>query len=124
MARGRRQGQQPQLKGFRPGKAPPELRKRAAKQQMGEMNAAQEKLVDLFAGKSPEASRKLIARWLTWTLVGAILLTLLSLLAWSWSWIAGVPVSLLAGGLFFVHIRLRRQRSQLEEVADQVARIT
>ncbi len=124
MARGRQGGQQPQLKGFRPGKAPPELRKRAAKQQMGQMNSAQEKLVDLFAGKSPAESRKLIARWVTWTLIGAIALTLLSLLAWSWSWIAGVPVSVLAGGLFFVHLRLRRQRSQLEEVADTVAKLT
>jgi len=115
---------QPQVKGFRPGKAPPQLKKKMAKQQMGEMTTAQERMVDLFADRTPAESRKLIGRWMLGTLVGGILLTVLSILAWQWSWIAGVPLTLAAGFTFFSHIRLRAQRAQLEEMAEQVAKVT
>ncbi|MDT8369482.1 MAG: hypothetical protein RQ745_09770 [Longimicrobiales bacterium] len=124
MARRKGQVQPPQMKGFRPGKAPPQLRKKMAKQQMGELSTAQERMVDLFADRSPEASRRLISRWITGTLIGGIALIVLSLLAWSWTWIAGVPVTLLAGGVLFSHLRLRKQRIQLEEMAEAVSKMT
>ncbi|MEJ2540752.1 MAG: hypothetical protein P8188_12410 [Gemmatimonadota bacterium] len=123
---GRRRGQeyQPQVKGFRPGKAPATLRKKQAKQQMGEMNAAQERMVDLFADRSPEESRTLISRWVTGSLVGGIVLSILAVLAWTWTWIAGLPLAILAAVVFFSHFRLRAQRAQLEEMAEAVAKAT
>jgi hypothetical protein len=124
MARRRGREQQPQVKGFRPGKAPPQLRKQMAKQRMGEMSAAQERMVDLFADRSPAESKKLISRWVAGTLIGGIVLSLLSVLAWMWTWIAGIPLTIAAGAVFFSHIRLRAQRTQLEEMAAVVAKAT
>lgn len=124
MGRRRGQGQPPQVKGFRPGKAPPQLRKKVAKQQMGEMTSAQERMVDLFADRSPTESRKLIGRWVTGTLIGGIVLAILAVFAWMWTWIAGIPVTIAAGAVFFSHIRLRAQRAQLEQMADVVAKAT
>ncbi len=65
MGRRRGQTQAPGVKGFRPGKAPAAIRKKQAKAQMGDMNAAQERMVDLFADRTPEESRKLISKWVT-----------------------------------------------------------
>jgi fatty acid desaturase len=95
-----------------------------AKQRMGEMSAAQERMVDLFADRSPAESRKLISRWVTGTLIGGIVLASLSVLAWMWTWIAGIPLTIAAGAVFFSHIRLRAQRAQLEEMAEVVAKAT
>jgi hypothetical protein len=88
---GRRRGQGPQqsMKGFRPGKEPPELRKAHAKKQFGDLNAGQERMVELFAERSPEESRKLISRWKMGALVAGVLLSVLTVLAWMWTWIAG-----------------------------------
>ena len=109
------------MKGFRPGKEPKQLRKQAVKQQFGELDAAQERMVDLFADRTPEQSKKLLARWRTWSLAGGIVLSALSVWAWSWTWIAGVVVGALAGGVFFVHLRMRTQRAALEAMAEAVA---
>lgn len=122
MAQRRGSGEPPRMKGFRPGKEPPQLRKRAAKQQFGEMNAAQERLLELFAERSPEESRTLLARWRAWTLGAGIVLSVLSVFAWTWTWIAGLPVAVLAAVSFFIHLRLRSQREALEAMADAVAR--
>jgi hypothetical protein len=116
--------QQPQVKGFRAGKQPKSLSKKALKRQMPEMNKAQEKLVDLFADRTPEQGRKLIAGWQRTTLVVGLLLSVLTVFAWMWSWIAGVGVGVLAAGAFFVHFQVRSQRSQLEQMAEQVSRAT
>lgn len=109
------------MKGFRPGKEPKQLRKQAAKQQFGDMNAAQERMVDLFADRTPEESKKLLASWRMWSLVAGIVLSALSMWAWSWTWIAGVIVGALAAGAFFVHFRMRAQRGALEAMAETVA---
>lgn len=124
MGRRRGQQQQPQVKGFRPGKAPASIRKKQAKQQMGDMNAAQERMVDLFADRSPAESRKLISRWVTGSLVAGIVLSILAVLGWSWTWIAGVPLTILATVVLFSHFRLRAQRAQLQEMAEAVAKVT
>jgi len=125
MARkGREIQQRPHVKGFRPGKAPKKLKKKLMKQALPEMTATQQRMFDLFVERTPAESKKLIGRWLLGTLIGAIALTLLSLLAWQWSWIAGIPLTLAAGFTFFSHIRLRSQRAQLEEMAEQVATVT
>lgn len=125
MARkGREIQQRPHVKGFRPGKAPKKLKKKLMKQALPEMTATQQRMFDLFVERTPEESKKLIGRWLMGSLLAGIALTLLSIPAWRWSWIAGVPLTLLAGFAFFSHIRLRRQRGQLEEMAEQVAQVT
>jgi len=122
MARRRYEEQSPQVKGFRPGKAPPRLRKKQAKERLGDLNALQSRMVDLFADKTPEESRRLIGRWITGTLVAGSLLSILGVLAWMWTWIAGVPVAILAVIVFFAHFRLRAQRPELEEMAQTVAK--
>ena len=91
------------------------------KQQFGEMNAAQERMLDLFADRTPEQSKKLLGRWRLWSFVGGALLSLLSVFAWNWHWIAGAVVGLLAAAVFFVHLRMRSQRASLEAMADMAA---
>jgi hypothetical protein len=120
MARRRTEEQRPHVKGFRPGKAPPGLRKKQAKERLGEMNALQTRMVDLFAERTPAESRALIGRWITGTLIAGIVLSILSVLAWMWTWIAGVPLSIVAALVLFAHLRLRAQRPQLEEMAETV----
>ena len=122
---GRRRGQsgmQQQVKGFRPGKEPSSLRKRALKQQMGEMSATQERMVELFADRTPQEARAMIGRWHTGTLIAGIVLSILTVLAWSWSWIAGLVVGLIATAVLFSHLRLRAQRAQLEQMAEAVSK--
>ena len=124
MGRRRGQGKQQQIKGFRPGKEPPELRKAHARKQLGDLNAGQERMVELFAERSPAESRKLISRWKTVTLLAGAVLAALAGLAWTWTWIAGAIVGVLAGAAFFVHFRIRAQTAQLEQMADTVAQVT
>lgn len=122
--RSSRQGYQPPVKGFRAGKQPRSLSKKALKQQMPEMNAAQEKLVDLFADKTPEQSKKMIAGWHSTTLIVGAVLSVLAVLAWMWTWIAGTAVAVLAAVAFFVHFQVRSQRAQLEQMAEAVSKAT
>lgn len=123
---GRRRGQGPQqhMKGFRPGKEPPELRKAHAKRQFGDLNPAQERMVELFAERSPEESRRLISRWKTGSLLGGVVLSILAVLAWMWTWIAGGIVAVLAAVAFFLYFRVRAQTAQFEEMAEAVAQAT
>jgi Flp pilus assembly protein TadB len=112
------------MKGFRPGKEPPELRKAHAKKQFGDLNAGQERMVELFAERSPAESRKLISRWRTGAFVAGVIFSVLTALAWMWTWIAGAIVGVLAGAFFFVYFRLRAQTARLEQMADTVAQVT
>ncbi len=120
MGRRRGQGPQRQVKGFRPGKEPPQLRKQAARQQFGEVNAAQERLIEFFAERSPDESRALMKRWRLALLVGAAALAVLGVVLFSWSTVAAVIVLVLAGVVLFLWWQLRRQREALETMADQV----
>lgn len=124
MGRRRGQGPQQQVKGFRPGKEPPGLRKAHAKNQFGDLNPAQERMVELFAERTPEESRKLISRWTTGAFVAGVVLSVLTVLAWMWTWIAGAIVGVVAGLVFFLYFRLRAQRAQFEQMADAVAQAT
>lgn len=122
MARhGRGQGPQRPVKGFRPGKEPPQLRKRRAKEQFGEVNAAQERLIEVFADRTPEESRTLMSRWRMALLAGAVVLAVLGLLLYGWSVVAGVLVHVLAAALLFFWFQLRRQREQLEAMAEAIS---
>ncbi len=118
------QGQQQQVKGFRPGKQPKPLTKQQLKKQMPNMSAAQERMVDLFADKSPEESKKVLARWRMIALAVGVFFSILAVIIGSWNLFAGGAVGLAAAVAFFAWLRMRAQRGQLEEMADQIARAT
>ena len=122
MARGRGQGpQQRPVKGFRPGKEPPKLKKRRAREQFGEMNAAQERMVDLFADRTPEEGKALIRRWRIGFLTASILLTVLAVALFFWSTVAGVIVALLAVVVWVLWWRVQRQQEAFDTMADAVS---
>jgi Flp pilus assembly protein TadB len=109
------------VKGFRPGKEPPELKKRRAKEQYGDVTGTQERLIELFAERTPEESRALIRSWIRGLLAGAIVLGVVAGIVTIWSLVAGVVVGALAGVVLFLWWRLRRQREAFEEMADTVS---
>ena len=117
-----RQGQGPQrpIKGFRPGKEPPQLRKRMARQQFGELSPTQERLVEAFAGRSPEEARAMIRRWKNVLLGVAVFLGILTAVLSAWSLVAAVIAGILAVVVFYLWWRLRRQSAELEAMADAV----
>lgn len=119
--RRRKSGRRRPAPGFRPGKEPPEIRKRRAKQQLGEVNAAQERLIEVFAEHSPEEARKLIRRWRVGMLVAAVLLVALGAVLYLWSTLAGVLVHVAAAALLFLAWQIHRKRGDLETIADLVS---
>ena len=113
-------GQRP-MKGFRPGKEPPQLKKQRAKQQFGELSGTQERLVELFAERTPEESRALIDRWLL-----VLLLVTLALFAGAgalvlWSTVAAVVAGILAVVFLVLWWRLKGQRDAFVQMAETVA---
>jgi Flp pilus assembly protein TadB len=121
MARSSRgQGPQRPVKGFRPGKEPPHIRKQQAMRQYGQVDARQEQLLEMFAGRSPAESRRLLRRWRFGLLAGAILLAVLGAALYTWSLIAGGITHVLAGVVLYLWWRLQRQRDALEAMADAV----
>lgn len=119
--RGRGSGPQRPVKGFRPGKEPPQLKKQRAKQRFGDVSASQERLIELFAERTPEESRTLMRRWRIALLAGAVALAIVGALLYGWSVIAGLIVHGLAVGTLFFWWRLHRQRDDLEAMADAVS---
>lgn len=115
--------QRPQrpIKGFRPGKEPPQLRKRRAKEQFGDVGPAQERLIEVFAERTPQQARTLLRRWTIGLLTGAIVLAALAALLYAWSIIATVVAGMLAVVLLVLWWRLRRQRPDLEAMADAIS---
>lgn len=113
-------GQRP-VKGFRPGKEPPRLKKERAKQQLGELSGTQERLVELFAERTPEESRALIDRWLLILLVVTLALFAGAGALVLWSTIAAVVVGILAVVFLFLWWRLKGQRDAFVRMAETVA---
>lgn len=121
MARHQGQGPQRPIKGFRPGKEPPELRKRQVRQQFGDMTPAQERLVGMLAERTPEQARALLRRWRLSFLAGTIVAAVLAVVLAFWSVIAAVLVAIVALALLFFWWRLHRQRESFEAMADAVS---
>jgi len=122
MARhGRGGGRRRPVKGFRPGKEPPQIRKRIAMQQYGEVSGTQERLIEMFSQRSPEESKRMMARWRVGLLAGAVALVLIGAGLYLWSLVAGLIVHALAVVVFYLWWRLRKQRETLETMADTVA---
>ena len=109
------------MKGFRPGKEPPQLKKQRAKQQFGELSGTQERLVELFAERTPEESRALIDRWLLVLLLSAIGLAVVAGALAFWSVVAAVIAGVLALVLLVLWWRLRGQRDAFVEMAETVS---
>lgn len=122
MARhGKGQGPQRPMKGFRPGREPPQLKKQRAKQQFGDVSASQERLIELFAERSPDEARKLMRRWRVGFLAGGLALAVLGAVLYLWSPIAVVVAEIMALVLLVLWWRLHRQRDALEAMADAVS---
>lgn len=113
-------GQRP-MKGFRPGKEPPQLKKQRAKQQFGELSGTQERLVELFAERTPEESRALIDRWLMILLAFTIVLGVAAGVLTLWSTIAAVVVGVIAVVFLVLWWRLKGQRDAFVQMAETVA---
>lgn len=113
-------GQRP-MKGFRPGKEPPQLKKQRAKQQFGELSGTQERLVELFAERTPEESRALIDRWLMILLAFTVVLGVAAGVLTLWSTIAAVVVGVIAVVFLVLWWRLKGQRDAFVQMAETVA---
>jgi Flp pilus assembly protein TadB len=121
MARGRGGGPQRPVRGFRPGKEPPQLRKQRARQQLPEdANWAQKRLVDVLSERTPQEARRMLRRWRMVMLTVTIVLLVLGSVVYTWSIAAGVVVHVLALAALFLWIRLLRQRKSFETMADQL----
>jgi hypothetical protein len=121
MARGRGRGPQRPVKGFRPGKEPPELKKRRAKEQFGDLSAMQERLIELFAERSPGQARALIRRWMIGMVTAAAVLAGAAVLLATWSTVAAAVVGVIAVVPLVLGLRIRSQRADLEAMADAVS---
>lgn len=114
-------GRQRPVRGFRPGKEPPQLRKQRAKEQFGELSGTQERLVELFAERTPEEARVLIRRWLLGLLAAAIGLALVAGVLFFVSRVAAIVAGVLAVVFLVLWWRLRGQREAFEAMADAVS---
>lgn len=123
MARGRGgRGQQRPVRGFRPGKEPPQIRKQRAREQIGDdASWAQKRLVDALAERSPDEARAMMRRWRVALLAVAIGLVVLGAVLYVWSLVAGIIVHVLAVVVFFFWLRLHRQRKDFEAMANLVS---
>lgn len=123
MARGQRgRGQQRPVKGFRPGKEPPQVRKQRAKQQLGgETNWAQDKLIEALSDRSPDEARGMMKRWRMVLLAAAVVVSIAGALLYGWSIIAGVIVHVIAVALFLFWFQLRRKQKDFEAMAELVS---
>ena len=107
-------------KGFRPGKEPPQLRQRQAKQQLGDVSGAQERLLEVFATRTPAESRALLRRWTLGAFAVGALLVIAGGLLYMWAVLAGALVHLLAAAALVIGWRLHSQREALGAMADMV----
>jgi Flp pilus assembly protein TadB len=117
-----RGGGQP-IKGFRPGKEPPKLRKQRAKARLGpDASWAQKQMVEAVGDRSPEEVRRMLRRWgLILALVGA-LLVVAGIPLYSWAVWAGALVHALAAVVLFLYFRIRRQGTQLVTMSEEIGR--
>ena len=118
---GGRQGGQPPIKGFRPGKAPPQLKKRQAKAALGsDASWAQKQTVEAVAGKTPQEVRAMVRKWSLGLTVAGVALVAGGVFLYRWALVAGIVVHLLAAGLLFLAWRVRKQSAGLEQIAQSL----
>ena len=121
MAARKGSGHQPQVKGFRPGKAPAHLKKQQAKAQLGKNASwAQKQAVEAVAGRSPQEVRKMVTMWSRGLFAGALLLAIAGAFLYGWAVPAAVVAYVLSAGLLFLGYRLKKQGSGLVDIAGQL----
>lgn len=112
------------VKGFRPGKEPPELRKKRAKARLGEdASWAQKKMIDAVGDQSPEEVRQMVTRWTRILLAVAVLLAAVGAFLYRWSLAAGVATHVLALAAGFFGFRFWQQRENFVETAEWMQRL-
>ncbi len=119
---GRRgRGAQRPIRGFRPGKAPTNLKKQMARVQLGsDASWVQKQTVEAVAGKSPQEVRTMVRKWTVGLVAGAVLLAVLGVFLYTWSLAAGVVVHGLTVGLLFLAYRFGRQGQGLADLANSL----
>jgi hypothetical protein len=118
---GGRRGGQPPIKGFRPGKAPAQLKKRQAKAQLGsDATWAQKQTVEAVAGKTPQEVRAMVRKWSMSLGIAGAALAVLGGFLYGWAVWAGVVVHVLAAGVLFLARRVRKQSTGLEQIAESL----
>jgi len=116
--RGRRQGP---VKGFRPGKEPPHLKKQRARAQLGkDASWLQKQTVEAVAGRSPQEVRKMVRVWSRVLMAGALILAVVGVFLYAWALPAGIVVHAIAAVLLFLGYRLGKQGSGLVEMAESL----
>ena len=120
-SQGRGGGHRRPVKGFRPGKEPPQIRKQQAKSQFGEVSAGQERLIEMLAERSPEEARRLLRRWRVGLLTAGIILAVVGALLFIWSWPVGLGVGVLAMVALIIWWRIQGQREAYEAMVDAVS---
>jgi Flp pilus assembly protein TadB len=122
MGRGGGRHRQQPIRGFRPGKEPPELRKQRARAQLGgHPNWAQKQLVDALADRTPAEAQALMRRWRIGLLAAAVALLVVGSALYVWSIIAGIVAHVLVLGLLLLWFQLRRKREDFEAMARLVS---
>lgn len=121
MARKRRGGGQRQVKGFRPGKEPPHLKKQRAKAQLGkDASWLQKQTVEAVAGRRPEEVRAMVRKWSLGLIAGALVLAVGGIFLYEVATAAGIATHVVSAALLFLAYRIRKQGSGLVEIADSL----
>ena len=109
------------MKGFRPGKEPPHLKKQRAKAQLGkDASWLQKQTVDAVAGRRPEEVRNMVQKWSLGLIAGGLLLAVGGIFLYAWATAAGITAHVVSVALLFLGYRIRKQGSGLVEIADSL----
>jgi hypothetical protein len=110
-------GHQP-IKGFRPGKAPPQLKKQRAKALVGDdANWAQKQTIEAIAGRSPKEVEGMVRKWSVALFAGGALLGIAGVPLFLWAAWAGVVVYILGVVLVVLAYRIRKQGPGMVEIS-------
>lgn len=99
-----------QIKGFRPGKEPPELRRRQARERLGpDASWAQKQMIDVIGERRPEEVSAMMRKWTLALVALGLVLAGGGFFLYGWSTAAGVVVHAVAAGVLFLAFRVNRQ---------------
>ncbi len=111
-------GGQQNVKGFRPGKAPAHLQRQDAMRQLPkDAPAAQQRMMELIAGRTPDEVRSMVNRWVLILAIVGVVLLVSGVFLYRWSIFAGLVAFVLAGVIAFLAARVHGQRDALIQAA-------
>ncbi len=123
MSKKSRGGDRQPIKGFRPGKEPPHLRRKQAKDQLGkDASASQQKIIDLVAHRTPDEVHAMVTRWIWIASTFGVLNLVMGYFLFGWHWLAGGGAIVLAVVLFVLAFRMRGQRKNFVQIAEMVGK--